>query len=498
MTNPISQDVLEKAINALKPNQTELQKAVTTATGLNYYDLQAPAKNLYPIYTPIRNRLPRVSKAGGAGTATNWKQITALLGSGYDSMGFVPEGQRSGVMSYSAVDKAASYRTIGEEDNLTFEAENASAGFEDENARVTIRLLQKMMRKEEIALLAGNANLALGTPSTPTTSASGTDGSISAATYNVIAVALTLEGYKNSSVANGVATSTTITGADGATFTLNGGSSNKSAAASQAVGATQSLYASVPVVNGAVAYAWYVGLAGSEKLQTITTINSVKFTSLTTTQQAATAITADNSRNASLAFDGLLSAVYQNSGSAYVKALATGTAGTGTVLTSTGRGSVQEIDDMLQSMSENYLTSPTRLFMSQQDLKNVTNKVLNGASAPLLRYNSNEGDKGYELTAGGTIANYFNPFAVGGGSKIPVEMHPDLPRGTIFAHCDQLPSHYQSNETPNVAEVVVRKDYYRMDWPLRTRKREYGVYAEEVLAVYAPFTMGIITNIANG
>ena len=51
---------------------------------------------------------------------------------------------------------------------------------------------------------------------------------------------------------------------------------------------------------------------------------------------------------------------------------------------------------------------------------------------------------------------------------------------------------------PNVAEIKTRRDYYRVDWPLRTRQREVGVYAEEVLAIYAPFALGAITNIANG
>jgi len=31
-----------------------------------------------------------------------------------------------------------------------------------------------------------------------------------------------------------------------------------------------------------------------------------------------------------------------------------------------------------------------------------------------------------------------------------------------------------------------------------TRQRQVGVYTEEVLAVYAPFAMGVITNIGNG
>ena len=77
-------------------------------------------------------------------------------------------------------------------------------------------------------------------------------------------------------------------------------------------------------------------------------------------------------------------------------------------------------------------------------------------------------------------------------------VHPDLPPGTILAFCERLPVWYQSNEMPNVAEVLTRRDYYRVDWPIRTRRREFGVYTEEVLAVYAPFGIGILTNIGNG
>jgi hypothetical protein len=39
-----------------------LSKNVTIATGLTNYDLQAPAKNLYPIITPLRNSMPRVQR----------------------------------------------------------------------------------------------------------------------------------------------------------------------------------------------------------------------------------------------------------------------------------------------------------------------------------------------------------------------------------------------------------------------------------------------------
>src|SRR5580658_6180316 len=252
----ITQESLVLLKRALATPDDTLTKSISTATGLVAYDLQAPAKNLYPFVTPIRNVMPRVG--GGTGTATNWRQGDAIIGSGFDAMGWVPEGQRSGQMSYSTSSKAATYVTIGEEDAATFEAISAGRQFEDIQARMTFRLLQKMMLKEEMAILAGNASLQLGTPAAPTLSASGTGATLPAATYYVKVVGLTLEGYQNSSVAGGVATTKTITGVDNKTFTLNGGSSNISAEASQAVTLGQTLFCSVAPIMGAVAYAWYV------------------------------------------------------------------------------------------------------------------------------------------------------------------------------------------------------------------------------------------------
>ena len=474
-----------------------LAKNVTISTGLTAFDLQAPAKNLYPTITPLRNSIARVGRLN-PGNAAHWRSIFATTGSGFDAMGWVPEGQRSASMSYSAIPVTLPYVTLGEEDTVTFEAEAAAQGFEDVNATATLRILQKTMRKEETALLGGNTSLALGKPGTPTLSASGTGGTLPAATYSVIVVALTFEGYRNSTLTGGVATVMTITGNDGNTYTLSGGSSLRSTNATQAVTAGQTLFATAPVVNGAVAYAWYVATAaGSETLQMITTINSAAFSApLTTGQQPATAITADNSSNPGLAFDGLLTDGFNPATSSYVQALPAGPAGTGTFLTPSGRGSILEIDNMLLQMWNSYRLSPTVIYVNAQEQKNITAKCLTNASGPLVRYNVDASQSApYEFAASGVVRWYYNPFT---GVEIPLTVHPDLPPGTILAYCERLPAWYQSNETPNVAEVLTRRDYYRVDWPVRTRRREFGVYTEEVLAIYASFGIGIITNIGNG
>ena len=217
MVDQITQESLELMKGALANPNDELAKTISVAgTGLIAYDLQAPSKNLYPFLTPLRNVIPRVG--GGVGAGTNWRQVSAITGSGWDAMGWVPEGQRSGQMSYTTSNKLANYVTIGEEDAATFEAISAGRTFEDIQAMMTFRLLQKMMLKEEMGILAGNASLLLGTPATPTVSnPANTSSTLPTGTYKVKVVALTLEGYQNSSVLGGVAVTKIITGADAKT-----------------------------------------------------------------------------------------------------------------------------------------------------------------------------------------------------------------------------------------------------------------------------------------
>jgi len=241
-------------------------------------------------------------------------------------------------------------------------------------------------------------------------------------------------------------------------------------------------------------------------IQVITTINSMAFNTPLGGgggSQNATAVTADKSQNSSLAYDGLITTAFKaQSFGSLVTTLATGTAGTGTVLTSTGKGTCTEIDALLLNMWSTYQVSPTVIYVNGQQLKDLTTRCLTGTSgAPLLQVQVKGDDatmNPYQLVAGGNLAFYFNPFAMGGGIKIPILIHPNLAPGTIVAYCEDLPMQYRSNNVPNTAAVKTRKDYYQLQWPLRTRAREFGVYCESVLAVYAPFAIGMITNIAAG
>jgi hypothetical protein len=253
--------------------------------------------------------------------------------------------------------------------------------------------------------------------------------------------------------------------------------------------------ATVAPVQGAVAYAWYWGTSGNELLGAITNINSVNITATATgTQNASAMPTTDYSQNA-LYFDGLLYQSWKTNSGAYIVTQATGTAGTGTPLTGDLAGGVVEIDNVLKYLWDTWRLSPTEIMVNSQEAGNIGKKVFASSASFSNRFTINVSDQG--MIAGGIkVPKYINKFAMSGTVEIPINIHPNMPAGTIFFNSDSLPYPMSGVATPQ--RILTRQEYYQMDWPLRTRKQEYGVYADEVLQNYAPFATAIINNIANG
>jgi len=99
--------------------QSALFKAITTATGLTGYSLEAPSKKLYPVRTPLRNRIPRRMALSGA-TSVNWKAITAINAARLKAS--VAFGTRNSEISYTVVPRSATYKTFGLDDSVQDEA----------------------------------------------------------------------------------------------------------------------------------------------------------------------------------------------------------------------------------------------------------------------------------------------------------------------------------------------------------------------------------------
>jgi len=482
-------EVTQRTIELLKG--IDLAKATfQTSTGLVNYDLTGPAKKLYPVLSPLRNSLPRVM--GNGDTATRWKAITAINTANL-SPG-VAEGKRGGRISVSEQDFTAAYAGLGLEGDVTFEALYASDGFDDARARTVESVLRAVMIAEERVILNGNASLALGTPAAPVaTLAAG--GAITVQAGNLVyVVALTPEGFLNAGIAAGVPKSVARTNIDGTSDSYGGGSSNVSAASNSitTTSGNQTINASVTAIPGAAAYAWFLGTsAANAVLAAITTVNKVTLAANGAGTQTASQITGDNSRNA-LLFDGFLSQIVSNfnsSGTAYYKSL------DGGFLTSDGASGIAEIDAALKAQWDANRLSPTKIWVSSQEAANINKKVLASTGVPLFRINLDVEGKP-AVVGGSMVAGYFNKFAPGGGQVIPMEIHPYLTAGSLLMQTERLP--YPLSNVNNVAQIKCRRDYHQVDWPIVSRVYQFGVYVDEVLQVFAPFSFCLLQNIGNG
>jgi hypothetical protein len=504
--------IIQKTMELIKeelgnPN-SDLLKAFTQSgsaiSGLTAYSLEAPAKSLFPVLTPLRNLTPRL--VGGRGIQANWRAVTAINSAGVSAG--VAEGKRGGVVTTSTADYLAAFKTMGLEDYVTDEAYYAGVGFQDVRALASLNLLKALMIQEESLILGGNgAAVALGKPTTPTlANIVSTAGTMKASTkYDVAVVALTLKGYQLASVTGGIVQSSARADAGpvSGTTTINGGSSTISDAANVTTTAdgldTHRISATVPVVAGAVAYAWFWGPNGGDvKLGAITTINSIIIgtpAGAGTQTYASLTGAVDYSKN-SYVFDGLLYQAWKSASGAYLYNMATGTAGTGTPLTSDGHGGIVEIDVALQAFWDNYKLSPDTMWVSAQEAKNITNKVLTGTATGTqsfqFRIDANQG----QLTGGMLVDTYLNKFGMAGAKAVKIRIHPNMPSGTILFTTDVLP--YPLSNVVNPVQMLLRYDYMQIDWARTQRREEYGVYFDGVLQNYFPPATGIITNIADG
>ena len=525
---PIIYRVMEKMapqyVNGCSLDKDLLKTTLNVASNMTPYDLMAPAKTLVPWLTPLVESTPRVARAT-PGSQAHWKSIINTASSfnrgGAPAMAWINEGQRAPLLALNLSNQNATYASLGVDVNVSYEAESASVGFEDAIAAAHFFSLETLRDKEEVALLGGNNSLALGTANTPVGSSVGSSGGAAGATIYAACVGLTFEGWYNNQLQFGTSPSsisqqTSITTLDSKVMTVNYGCGQASAISSVTSSGSSAYTFTVTPKNGEVAYAWYAGSSASSTsslyFQAITTapsftyntISTATISSLSTSSQALSALSVGDfsANNGSLgggtgqvtAYDGFLTQCWNNNNlspqNAYTKNLL------GAFLTSSGAGSINEIDTMLISMWNNYKVTVDVIYVNAQELQNITKRILSNNSAPLLRYIPGT-EESFDIVASGVISFYYNPY-IPGGRKIPIIIHPKISPGTIFAQGKVLPQYFKANNTANIAEVLTRREYYTKEWADVTREYQSGVYLEAVLAGYAPFAFGIINGVGNG
>lgn len=514
---------LGKLVSGFNLNKAD---TVSTATGLVWYDLRPVVQMLYPFkeLIPLVSRLPRVP--GDGGTAVHWKRVTGV-NVGNISVG-VSEGNRGARIAITEQDQLATYKTLGLEGSATFQARWASKNLCPEALGVAVQAtLRSTMIGEEQVVVLGNASTPLGLTPTPSLSAAGTTGNWGGTvTVFVIAVALSGLGwsgytpYNPTSGTGGVPGQVSKVNVGGSTDTYGGGSAQPSTEASiSGVTAAQIVTASVAAVNGAVAYAWYVGTAtGAETLAGITSSNKATFSKNPgTSAQPVTALKVgsayqDNSTNA-LIFDGVLSQCYGSvSGSAPGTAMTTNpnlpAVSTGVLAISGNSGSIiltmnagntgltlngqniTEFDAVCQAAWDQYKIPYDRILMSSTDIINGMGGFFNSTNTTDYLFLAQADAVQGRIVAGRRITTYMNKVT---NRPLDVDVHPNVPPGTIIFWSDRIP--YELAGIANVLELHTRQDYYQMEWPIVQMRYEFGVYVDEVLLGYFMPAFGIITNL---
>ena len=432
---PLADPRLESLLALEKSTFSQSTSAVS---GLTFYDLELGARFIYPVLTPLRNAIPRVSGKGGVQAA--WRSITAINTSGL-RFG-VSAANRGGVLAVATQDYTATYKGIGVETSVDFEAQYAGQGFDDIRAIAAKTGLEALMIGEEAMILGGNGSLALGTTPTPTLSDFATGGTLAAASaLSVVCVALTLDAMMNATVVGGIQGQITRTNADATTDTFGGGAARRSAGATLTTAsdgnATHAVRASVASVPGALGYAWFWGAVGSETLGAVSGINSVLITAAASGSQTAASLGSnDNSVNA-LAFDGLLTQAFRPGSGATIYTMPAGQAGVGTALTADGAGGVVEIDIVLRGMWDNYRLSPDTIWVNSQEALNISRKILTGSASSAQRFVF---DASRDAVGGGVmVRSYLNRFSMQGGNVLDIRVHPNLPAGTMLMTTRALP-----------------------------------------------------------
>lgn len=162
---------LSNILPQLGTSLTEFQRAITSSvTAFPVREnLEAEAKILVPLDTPVRNLLPRVP---GAGTATQWRQATSL-GGGYGAENHTSgPDQPGGVSSIRAffaesgapaehttvyANKSLGYKLLGTFGSVTTFAASAGANFMNQLAAERTHQIRNLMLNEENALINGSS-----------------------------------------------------------------------------------------------------------------------------------------------------------------------------------------------------------------------------------------------------------------------------------------------------------------------------------------------------
>jgi len=471
----------------------ELGKNITLTSPLGSgfvpYDLVAPSRLIYPIYSPLRNKIPRVP---GQGTSHRAKLITGITGSQTGgqaqqriSISEIPSGQSIGgnwplnipaAGSQTAVDMNIPYSFSGLSESLSWLAQFAGQGFEDVSALANLVLLQEFMLAEEYAILSGTKQ-ALTAPAAPTLTARSPGSgevALSGITTNLY-VKVSALNYFGETVASSAASV---------------------APSSQVVDVT------IAPVRGAFVYNIYVttGTSAGTYYLMAQKVGATRYTlqgAIPTT--GTTPPTADTGTASSNDYEGWLSVV---DGHASTDASVYPTGFTGSYINKSANqtlnhsilfsafeamwdGSTSSANSAVASAT-GFRADPAEIVAEGSDIARLADEVISSGNNTNYRLMLQQNEVG-GITSGAAISEIQNPIT---RSLVRLVVHPWLYQGTAFLNSYTLPMSWSN--VSNVWENVMVQDYLSINWPVIDASFRYSIYMYGALVCYAPQYNGVI------
>lgn len=517
----VSADVLESLRAELAKTDT-LNKDITLtsplSTGLVPFDLEAPAKMLAPIFTPLRNRIPRVK---GQGTSRRFKRITGISGSGTGGLAnlspFISDSsttafgslnlRRGKAFSYAADERSVNYKQMGLSDLVTWSAEFAGMGFQDARQLSQTSLLMASMIADERALLAGrgtDAGVYVGALATPSTAgvtltarvAAGAEVGNSANIANLF-VRISAEGMFGESIASSEITSTALSAVTGRVvdITMTG------------TGVPGALGYRIYVgTSTGLANQFYVGRTGcwGGTSGAGTAAFTIQFTGAGTggAPNAGATGSATETASSADAFDGILTSVLDPAQSGVIRSV-------GSRLSTTNLGvELQDVfatlwsgiaptpgysGTLVSATSQGTKARPSQVWASGMDRKQLSDGFKNGGSGnPTFFMNVPQGDTA-SMRAGQVITAILNQTT---GDEVAIDVHPYLPQGVMPVLSESLP--IPDSQIPNPFSYVLPQDYMAINWPVIQHTYDVSSYWFGALVSYAPIFHGAVVNILQG
>jgi hypothetical protein len=428
----------------------------TTVYGFAVYDLQAPSKKVYPVYSPIRNRLPRMDGRGGA---VNWKQITAISGSGgalapvNHFLAELPSNSVGGLtlnlppeIQWAASDAQTKYVPIGLSGSNSMIGQFAGRGYEDIRQLVSLSVLQALMLSEERGLGSGRTaavaapTIVSTTSQAPTAGQVGLTGVTTAVWIQVTAITMMGESV-------GSATSTQAT-SNGNVVTVNIGTVTGAEAFR--------VYVGTGAGDPGVASHWFMGTAGG----TVFYLQGALPTS------GAVAPVSDTTASA-------------NAYLGYFRQMETGSG----YISSLGRTiALNDPDTAFFSLYNSLKADPEELWAAAGVRMDYSQLVLQQAGSAANGYRITwMSSEQSGVTAGVVVTAILNKIT---GREVPLRVHPWFAPGNLVGFSYTLP--FPNTEIPNVWEVKLPQDYLAIDWPVIDMNYRTSVLAFGALIGYAP------------